>query len=97
MSSRTADRGNALGFGIENLVNFIRGGAGLAPIDIPTNGCVTIDASTLTVGEVRRTLDEDNVSWRAGIDFKRIAQEFDGELDEVLHAFNEAIWAPPAA
>lgn len=29
--------------------------------------------------------------------FKRIAQEFDGELDEVLHAFNEAIWAPPAA
>lgn len=29
--------------------------------------------------------------------FKRISQEFDGELDEVLHAFNEAIWAPPAA
>ncbi|OCW57061.1 type I restriction-modification system endonuclease [Hoeflea olei] len=29
--------------------------------------------------------------------FKRIAQEFDGELDEVLHAFNEAIWSPPAA
>ncbi|QSY95316.1 type I restriction-modification system endonuclease [Rhizobium bangladeshense] len=29
--------------------------------------------------------------------FKRISQEFDGDLDEVLHAFNEAIWAPPAA
>jgi type I restriction enzyme, R subunit len=29
--------------------------------------------------------------------FRRISQEFDGELDEVLHAFNEAIWAPPAA
>jgi type I restriction enzyme R subunit len=29
--------------------------------------------------------------------FKRISQEFDGELDEVLHGFNEAIWAPPAA
>jgi type I restriction enzyme R subunit len=29
--------------------------------------------------------------------FKRIAQEFDGELDEVLHAFNEAIWSPSAA
>lgn len=29
--------------------------------------------------------------------FKRISQEFDGELDDVLHAFNEAIWAPPAA
>ncbi len=66
----TEDRGNALGLGIENLVNFIRRGAGLSPIDIPTNGCVTIDARTLTVGEVRRTLDEDNVSWRGGIDFK---------------------------
>lgn len=29
--------------------------------------------------------------------FKRISQEFDGELDDVLHTFNEAIWAPPAA
>ncbi|OQP86086.1 type I restriction-modification system endonuclease [Rhizobium rhizosphaerae] len=29
--------------------------------------------------------------------FRRISQEFDGALDEVLHAFNEAIWAPPAA
>jgi type I restriction enzyme R subunit len=25
--------------------------------------------------------------------FKRISQDFDGELDEVLHRFNEAIWA----
>jgi outer membrane receptor protein involved in Fe transport len=31
---------------------------------------VTIDGSTLTVGEVQRTLNEDNVSWRAGIDYK---------------------------
>lgn len=29
--------------------------------------------------------------------FKRISQEFDGDLDDVLHAFNEAIWAPSAA
>ncbi len=29
--------------------------------------------------------------------FKRISQEFDGELDELLHAFNEAIWTPSAA
>ena len=29
--------------------------------------------------------------------FQRISQEFDGALDEVLHAFNEAIWASPAA
>jgi iron complex outermembrane receptor protein len=66
----TADRGNALGVGIENLLNFIRGGAGLGPIDILPDACVTIDASTLTAGEVRRSLNEDNVSWRAGIDFK---------------------------
>lgn len=29
--------------------------------------------------------------------FKRISQEFDGALDDVLHAFNEAIWGPSAA
>lgn len=66
----TADRGFALGQGIQNLVNSIRGGAGLTPIAIPPGGCVTIDASTLTVGQVDRTLSEDNVSWRAGADFK---------------------------
>jgi iron complex outermembrane receptor protein len=66
----TADLGFTLGQGIQNLVNFIRGGAGLRPIVIPAGTCVTIDASTLTVGEVRRTLKEDNVSWRAGLDYK---------------------------
>ena len=29
--------------------------------------------------------------------FKRISQEFDGELGDVLHRFNEAIWGPSAA
>jgi type I restriction enzyme R subunit len=29
--------------------------------------------------------------------FKRISLEFDGELDEVLHTINEAIWGNPAA
>lgn len=29
--------------------------------------------------------------------FRRISQEFDGQLDDVLQAFNEAIWASPAA
>lgn len=29
--------------------------------------------------------------------FKRISQEFNGTLDDVLHAFNEAIWGPSAA
>lgn len=66
----TADRGFALGQGIQNLLNAIRGGAGLDPISIAPGACVTIDASTLTAGEVRNSLDEDNVSWRAGVDFK---------------------------
>jgi type I restriction enzyme R subunit len=29
--------------------------------------------------------------------FKRISQEFNGELADVLHTFNEAIWGPSAA
>ena len=29
--------------------------------------------------------------------FRRISKEFDGDLDDVLHTFNEAIWSPPAA
>ncbi|QBM75064.1 TonB-dependent receptor [Sphingomonas sp. AAP5] len=66
----TADRGFALGQGIQNLLNFIRGGAGLAPIAIPANSCVTINSATLTVGEVRNRLSQDNISWRAGIDYK---------------------------
>lgn len=66
----TGDRGFALGQGIQNLLNAIRGGAGLDPITIAPDSCVTIDAATLTAGEVRDSLDEDNVSWRAGIDFK---------------------------
>lgn len=29
--------------------------------------------------------------------FNRISQEFDGDLGDILHTFNEAIWAPSAA
>ncbi|RIV80992.1 TonB-dependent receptor [Aurantiacibacter xanthus] len=66
----TADRGDALGQGIESLLNVIRSGAGLDPITIADNACVTIDSSTLTVLEVTDELNEDNISWRAGIDLK---------------------------
>ncbi|WP_395397910.1 TonB-dependent receptor [Novosphingobium sp. BL-8A] len=66
----TADRGFALGQGIQNLLNVIRSGAGLDPISIAPDACVTIDASTLTAVEVQDNLDEDNVSWRAGVDYK---------------------------
>lgn len=40
-------------------------------------------------------LDQDSFADKGG--FQRISQEFDGALDEVLHAFNEAIWGPSAA
>lgn len=66
----TVDRGFALGQGMQNLLNAIRDDAGLLPTTIPVNGCVTLDAATLTAGEVRNTLREDNISWRAGVDFK---------------------------
>ena len=37
--------------------------------NVQTGGCVTLDA-TFRAGLVSRTLDEDNVSWRAGLDYK---------------------------
>lgn len=66
----TEDRGGPLAAGIQNLVNFIRGNAGLASISIAPNSCVTIDASTLSTGVVTSKLDQDNISWRGGVDFK---------------------------
>ena len=67
----TRDVGNAIGVGIGGLLNVIRTGAGLPALPpIPQGGCVTIDGTTLTTGLVQQTLAEDNVSWRAGIDWK---------------------------
>lgn len=37
--------------------------------NVQPGGCVTLDAS-FRAGLVSRTLDEDNVSWRAGLDYK---------------------------
>jgi type I restriction enzyme R subunit len=42
-----------------------------------------------------RWLDQGVFADKGG--FTRISQEFDGALDDVLHAFNEAIWGTPAA
>tara|TARA_B100000678_G_scaffold289951_1_gene301725 strand:- start:1750 stop:3987 length:2238 start_codon:yes stop_codon:yes gene_type:complete len=54
------------------LINIVRSGAGLAPITpLQAGECVTLN-STLTPGVVSRTLTEDNVSWRAGIDWEPI-------------------------
>ncbi len=66
----TADSDGTLGTGLQNLINFLRGLGGLPSITIPVGGCVTLDAATLTPGLVVNNLDEDNVSWRAGIDVK---------------------------
>lgn len=66
----TADSGDgvtALNFGV--LQNVFRAGAGLPPNPaIPAGGCVTSDAAFVP-GLVRDTLDEDNVAWRAGLEW----------------------------
>lgn len=67
----TQDTGFALGQGMGNLLNLIRAGAGLPALPpIPEGGCVTIDGPSLTYGEVQNKLSENNVSWRAGVDWK---------------------------
>jgi iron complex outermembrane receptor protein len=69
-SGCTSDTGNgvtALNFGV--LQNVFRGGAGLPPnAPIPAGGCVTSNAAFVP-GLVRNKLNEDNVSWRAGVDW----------------------------
>lgn len=66
----TADSGDgvtALNFGV--LQNAFRAGAGLpANPAIPAGGCVTSNAAFVP-GLVRDTLDEDNVAWRAGVEW----------------------------
>lgn len=37
---------------------------------VPSSGCVSIDAATLRQGLTRDRLDEGNVSWRAGLNYK---------------------------
>ena len=40
------------------------------PTTIPAGGCVTLDAATFAPGLATSSLDEDNISWRLGIDYK---------------------------
>lgn len=64
----------------EFFANLLRSGAGLSPIDLTpedTLGCLTIDNTgllgadpTYLPGEFVGKLNEDNVSWRAGIDYR---------------------------
>jgi outer membrane receptor protein involved in Fe transport len=66
----TADSGDgvaALNFGV--LQNVFRAGVGLPPNPpIPAGGCTTADAAFQPV-RVRDKLDEDNVAWRAGVEW----------------------------
>ncbi len=39
------------------------------PTVIPAGGCVTLDATTFQPGLATSSLDEDNVSWRIGVDY----------------------------
>lgn len=49
-------------------INRNRAAAGLAPISIARGECYTSDG--ITPGEARPVLDEHNVAWRAGLDWK---------------------------
>jgi len=55
-------------------INLTRAAAGLAPIPMLQPGaCITMDAVTLLPGLVSSRLEEDNVSWRAGVQFEPVA------------------------
>jgi len=56
------------------LINVLRGRAGLAPITpLAVGGCVSLDSGLNPVG-LHSHLKEDNVSWRAGLDWKPAPQ-----------------------
>ena len=68
----TADPGDGVLAGLfTGFANFVRvGGLGLPAIaPLGAGDCITLDAN-YEPGWATRTLDEDNVSWRAGLDFK---------------------------
>lgn len=70
----TADNGTGtLALGYQSLLNSIRGPAGLPLITVPPGTCVTTNVATLApvpFDDTLQTLKEDNISWRAGIDYK---------------------------
>jgi iron complex outermembrane recepter protein len=66
----TAD-GAGLRLGIQALANLIRGSVGLPSIVVPVGGCIVLDGNTLApVDPVRNRLNQKNVSWRGGVDYK---------------------------
>lgn len=72
----TADSGD--GNAAANFTAFIndlfRAPAGLPPIPlIPNGGCTTFNSTTLLPGFVNSTLDQNNVSWRAGVKYEPVS------------------------
>ena len=57
----------------------LRGFVGAPPV-IPPNGCITFNDATFLPELTRRTLKEDNVSWRAGANWKP-------NVDTMLYAY----------
>ncbi len=68
----TADAGDGTAANAyRNLINKTRAARHLAPIPpIQPGGCITADSLTLLPGAVVSKLDENNVSWRAGVQYK---------------------------
>lgn len=63
--------GAGLRLGVQALANLIRGSVGLPSIVVPVGGCIALDGNTLTpVDTVRNQLNQNNVSWRGGVDYK---------------------------
>ncbi|HKY81411.1 MAG TPA: TonB-dependent receptor [Sphingobium sp.] len=68
----TADTGDGSGAAaFTSFINIVRGAVGLPAIaPIAPNGCITVDQATLQPAFVRSSLNQDNLSWRAGVQFK---------------------------
>lgn len=65
------DGAAAAGFNITQ--NRIQAAAGAPLTTIPPGGCITFNTTTLRPEVVRTVLDENSISWRAGVDFKPTA------------------------
>jgi len=67
-SGCSADSGNGEATAIFNILGPVLRGGAPGPV-VATGGCVTLDAN-FNSGLVRNKLDEDNISWRVGIDWQ---------------------------
>lgn len=99
--SRTGDSASAQA--VTGFVNFLRGLSGFAPIaPLGVGQCLSLDG-TLTPGLLAGELNEDNISWRAGLDWKpaadallyvSVSQGYKSGNSPVLNAFGQAALRP---